>query len=121
MNTSKGTEEIANGRPNPFNGIGVNFSNSIGIGIYCPLALTVAHRGMTAVESQVALPLIGINGGIGLRELMDMCTKCLLVGLWHHPESHLTALPSHGANNRWPVISIGAPSPTLVGTASGWV
>ena len=85
MNTPKGTQEIANGHPDAFNGIGVNLSNPIGIGVCCPLPLTVAHRGMTAVESQVALPLIGINGGILLGELMDMCRKCLLVGLWHDP------------------------------------
>ena len=119
MNASKGTQEITNRRPNPFNGMGVNFSNPIGI--YCPVPLTVTHRGMQAVESQVALPLISINGGIRLGELMDMCRKCLLVGLWHHPKSHVTALPSYGANNRWPVIGIGPPSLTFVGTASGWV
>ena len=121
MNAAKGTQEITNGRPNAFNGIGVNFSNPIGISVCCPLALTVAHRVMTAVESQVALPLIGINGSLLLGELMDMFRKCLLVGLWHDPESHVTALSSHGANNRWSVIGIGAPSPTLVGTASGRV
>ena len=121
MNTPKRSEEIANGRPDTFNGISMNLSNPIGIGICCPLPLTVAHRGMTAVESQVALPLIGINSGTLLGELMDMRRKCLLVGLWHDPESHLIALSSHGANNRRSVIGIGAPSPTLVGTASGWV
>ena len=31
MNTPKGTEEIANRRPNTFNGIGVNFSNPNGV------------------------------------------------------------------------------------------
>ena len=81
MNAAKGTQEIANGRPNAFNGIGVNLSNPIAISVCCPLALTVAYRGMTAVESQVASPLIGINGGLLLGELMDMFRKCLLVGL----------------------------------------
>ena len=121
MNAAKGTQEITNGRPNAFNGIGVNFSNPIGISVCCPLPLTVAHRGMTAVESQVALPLIGINGSLLLGELMDMFRKCLLVGLSYHPESHLTALPAHRANNRRSVIGIGAPSLALIGTPAGRV
>ena len=54
VNTPKRTQEIANGRPDTFNGIGMNLSNPIGIGIYCPLPLTMANGGMTAVESQVA-------------------------------------------------------------------
>ena len=84
VNAPKGTQEIANRRPDAFNGIGVNFSNPIGIGVYCPLACTVAHRGMTPVGVQVALPLIGINGGTFLGELIHMGRKCVLVGLWHH-------------------------------------
>lgn len=84
MNAPKGTQKVANGRPNAFNGIGMNLSNAISISISCPLSFAMTDGEMGAIESTIALPFIGINGRSLCGELMDMSREGIGVGVMCH-------------------------------------
>ena len=81
----------------------MHLTPAISIGVYCPLPLSMTDSGMMAVESQIPLRLIGINGGTNVSELMDMRRKGLLVGVICYTQPHLTAISTHGADYVVPV------------------
>jgi hypothetical protein len=54
------------------------------------------------------LPFIGIRHRRWLRELYDVTLQRFTIGMFDHAEPHVSALASHGADNRRTIIRIRA-------------
>ena len=121
VNSTKGTQKVADGFPHTFSGVGVDFVNPVSISIFSPLFLTMANGRMEASKPMVASPLIGVDLSGNYSELMHMRLKGLPIRLMHHTLSYLTTLSSNRPYNWRAVNGVATVSSSLVGSSTGWV
>ncbi len=117
MHSTKWSQEVARGRPQSLNGVGVNFTHTITVVVSRPLLLTVADRVMCSLDLVVALPLIRVTTGSALRKLMHMLLQSLTIRMLVHSQAALPTRSADGSHHWWSIIVIGAvPTPLVRST-----
>ena len=80
VHAAERTKKIADSRPQSFDGVNVNLSDSVAIVIARPFALArcMANRDMVALrpgQTKVGTPFVGVNGGSIVGRLQDTGPK----------------------------------------------
>lgn len=91
---TKRSQEIAETRPQPFNGVGMDFANTVAIIIACPLIFAMTNRRTGALDSIIAIVFIGLNVCAFARKLFDMFAQSNLFGIRCHAQADLSVLPT---------------------------
>ena len=99
----------------------MNLSDTIAIVITGPLFFAVANRSMRADDMIVTLPFIGVNHNPNLSEGVNVFFQGFLVGMMHYSQPYLSTVTAYGANDRGPVIIVGAMPPLFIGPTAGRV
>jgi len=118
VNTSERAQKVAGCRPQSFDGVDMHLSHSISIVISRPLFLAMTHRAVGAIDSVVALPLIGVTNSLLFCVPMDVLLQRFAIGMVAYAQASLPTLPAHRPDDGRPIIVIRAVSPPLVGAAA---
>ena len=84
MNTAKQAQEVTDQGPHAFNGVDMDFAQSIAIIITRSFFEGMTHGVVWTVQVVVTLPFIGIDLGAVLSEVCQMGRKGLAVGVFDH-------------------------------------
>jgi hypothetical protein len=115
---AKGTQEIAQSRPQAFIGIGMGFKPAITVIIACPFVGSVTHGFADAPEGVVTLIFIGIHQCLRLGELFHKRTQRQAFGILPHSQADRAGLASNHPQHRRTVIGKRAPTSLFVGVAA---
>ena len=119
VDSAKRTQKIAGCRPQPFDRIGMDFSDTVAIVIARPFFLAMTHGVMSPVDAVVALPFIGITGGFFLGVAVHVFLQRLPVGMRAHAQPALPTFPADGPDDGRTIVLIG-PVPSSVVRAAAW-
>lgn len=114
MNTAKGTQEVTESGPHPFDGVGMNFSNAIAILVTRPFMAAMIDGHMCTRKVVVPSPLVSVDPRRRGGKSSDVAFERFAIRVVDHPQAHLPALPPNRADHRWTIIVIGAVSPVFV-------
>lgn len=117
VNAAKRSQEIAGRCPQPFNCVDMDLSHSIAIVISGPLFLAVTNRAVGALDAVVALPFIGVTGGLLLGVPLHVLLQRLAISMVAHSQATLPTLPANRPDDGSPIVFIRAVSPSLVGSS----
>lgn len=106
VHTSKGTQEIADSRPHPFDSVDVHLANPVTIIIPCPFFLAVTDRCVRSDDMVVTLPFVCVYLCTNQGESMHVLNQGFFVGVMNHTQTHLATLTSDCADNRWTVVVV---------------
>ena len=84
VDTFEGSQEISDIGPQSFDGVCMNFSNTIAIIIASPLMLGMTNGLMLSNNMVISLPLVGIANGFHQRELMNMGFQGFTICMMNH-------------------------------------
>jgi hypothetical protein len=82
MHPAEGAHKIAYSRPHPFGGIDMDLPDAIAIIIPCPFVLSMLDGDTLALNSIVALPLIGIRNRLRLGESSHVPLQGLAISVF---------------------------------------
>jgi hypothetical protein len=116
VDPAKRTQKIAGGRPQSFDGIGMDFPDAIAIIIPCPFLLPVTHRVMSPFKAGISLPLIGVTDGVSLGVAVHVLLQRRAIGMFAHTQPALPTLPANGADDGRTIVLIGPVSALFVRT-----
>ena len=116
VDTSKHAQKGAQGSPQPFAGVAVDFADAITIVIACPLVQGVADGAMVGVQTGVVGRFIRKQQRAAWRNTpLDDFEAGGFVGVLDHPVTVLARLATDDADDGGPVVVIGAAPSGLVG------
>jgi hypothetical protein len=117
VNPAKRTQKIARRCPEPFDRVGMDLADAIAIVIPRPFFLTVTHSVVDTIDLVVALPFIGVTGGVLRGIAVHMLLQRLPIGMLVNPQTTLPTSSTHGPNNGGAIILIGPVASSLVRAA----
>jgi hypothetical protein len=121
VDPAKGAQKITGRRPQTFDTISMNFAHPITVVIARPLTLAMTDRAVSALDSVVAWPLIGVTLGRRLGKPMDVRLQSLPISMFTNSQATLPTVSPDGPHHRWSIILIGAVPAPLVGSAPRWI
>jgi hypothetical protein len=119
VNTSESTQVGPKRRTRSLAGVAMHFASAIVIIIPRPFVDAVADRGMSWMTAAVALPFVGVQpraarwNTVGDERAASPC-----VGVVTHPKALLACVPRNDADNRGPIVGIGAMALALIGPST---
>lgn len=128
VNTSERTQEVTHRSPQPFNRVSMHLPDAISIIVSGPLLAGVLHSRVEpascSFHSIVPSPLVGTHLSGRASVDADVPAEGCRVSRMHHSQSHFSTRPAdstHGTHDGRPIISVGAVTPLLVSSSSGWI
>ena len=118
VHAAKGSQEVARPGPHSLRRVDVDLTNAIAIVIACPFVFTMINGDTVALNLLVASPLIGIRHRVRLSEPSHMLLQGLAIGVFNHTQAHLPTFSPNRADDRRPIIVIGAVPSLFVGAPS---
>ena len=118
VDSAKGAQKIAGGRPQACDGVGMDLPDAIALLVTCPFFLAVTHRVVSTLDPVGALPLICVTSGVLCRIPMHVLLQRLAIRMVTHAQPTLPTVTPHGANKGRPIVVVGAMPPLLVGTTA---
>lgn len=121
MNSTKGAEEIAQGRPQAFKGIEMPLPNAIALLVTRPFFRPVTAGAVRTRQAGVAVPLIPGASRAAASEGFHVAVHDLFRSLFDHAQATLPAPPPNRPDPGGPVIVVGAVAALLIGATPGRV
>ncbi len=118
MHASEWSQEVTQRRPQPFDGVGMNFTHSISIRISRPLVCAMTDRLMSACDAVVALPFVGVAGRLRQRRAMHVLRQGCSIRALANSQTTLATLSADSAHYRRAIIGVGAVSTPLIRPAA---
>ena len=124
MHSPEGSEKISQSGPDSFDGVAVDFPDSVPIVVACPFFFRVVDRGMPPSgfsDMVVGVAFVGVERSVGLGVRLNLRLERLLFGVLTNGETDLSGLPSEHAEDRGAVVSHRATPLALVGSTAGGI
>ena len=124
MHSPEGSEKISQSGPDSFDGVAVDFPDSVPVVVACPFFFRVVDRGMPPSgfsEMVVGVAFVGVERSVGLGVRLNLRLERLLFGVLTNGETDLSGLPSEHAEDRGAVVSHRATPLALVGSTAGGI
>ena len=120
VDPAEDTQRGAKRRSCSLTGVAVDLTSAVAIIIPGPCVAAVANRGMGCMTPPVALPRIGIQLGAASRQVYaDESMTRLPVRVGAYPPPRLARFTRDEAEDRGPIVGVGAVACALIGTAAG--
>ena len=109
VNPAKRTQKIARRCPEPFARVGMDLADAIAVAIPRPFFLTVTHSVVDTLDLVVALPFIGVTGGVFRGLAVHMLLQRLPIGMPMNPPTTWPTSSTHGPHNGAMTLSLQQP------------
>ena len=103
VDSAKRAQKIAGGRPQAFDGVGMDLADAIAVVIARPFFLAVTHGVVGTLDAVVALPFIRVTGGVFLGVAVHVLLQRLPIGMLAHAQPTLPTVAPPGADQPFPV------------------
>src|SRR5215210_3872807 len=114
MHPAERPQEVTYARPQPFDGVGVDFAHPVAIVVARPLLPPVRDGRMRPRHVVVPTPLVGADARARTGEPLDVPRQGRAVRPLHHPQADLAAAAPDCADYRRAVVLISPMPPPLV-------
>jgi hypothetical protein len=122
VNTPEGTQVGPKRRTRALTGVAMDFPSAIPIIIPRPFVDTMADRRMGGMTAPVALPFIGVQSRAASRHVVgDQGPARPCIRVVAYPEALFARLARDDADDRGPIVGIGAVALALIGASTGWI